>query len=133
MKIKDKDIFRYGINDIEIKLFEKALENKRHNHLWHLVIEKRNMLCSIKVLSGNKGSKTPGPDGMTIRDVLKKDIEEVIRQIKYRLFGRIRGKARQVMIQKENGKFRPLGIANIYDRIAQQCVKNVLEPIIPIL
>jgi hypothetical protein len=28
LKIKDKDIFRYGINDIEIKLFEKALETK---------------------------------------------------------------------------------------------------------
>lgn len=130
LKIKDKDIYRYGINDIEIKLFEKSLENKRHNHLWHLVIEERNILCSIKIISGNKGSRTPGPDGMTIRDVPKKDIDEVIRQIKYRLFGRIRGKARQVMIPKENGKFRPLGIANIYDRIAQQCVKNILEPIL---
>lgn len=130
MKNKDKDIFRYGINDIEINLFEKSLENKRHNHLWNLVIEERNILCAIKIISGNKGSKTPGPDGMTIRDVLRKDIEEVLRQIKYRLFGRIRGKARQVMIPKENGKFRPLGIANIYDRIAQQCVKNILEPIL---
>lgn len=130
LKIKGKDVFRYGINDIENTLFEKSLKNNRHNHLWQLVIEERNILCSIKLISSNKGSKTPGPDGMTITDILKTDIENVIRQIKYRLYGRIRGKARQVMIPKENGKFRPLGITNLYDRIVQQCVKNILEPIL---
>lgn len=130
MKVKDKDIWRYGINDVEQILFDKALTKTRFNHLWQYVIDERNIICSIKIIGSNKGKKTAGPDGITFNDIMKLDIEDVIKEIKNRLFGSKRGKARNVMIPKSNGKMRSLGITNLYDRIAQQCVKNILEPIL---
>lgn len=130
MKVKEKDIWRYGINDVEQILFDKALTKTRFNHLWQYVIDERNIICSIKIIGSNKGKKTAGPDGITFNDIMKLDIEDVIKEIKNRLFGSKRGKARHVMIPKSNGKMRSLGITNLYDRIAQQCVKNILEPIL---
>ncbi|WP_198508083.1 reverse transcriptase domain-containing protein [Bacillus sp. FJAT-42315] len=130
MKVKEKDIWRYGINDIEQILFDKALTKTRFNHLWQYVIDEVNIICSIKIIGSNKGKKTAGPDGLTFNNIMKLDIDVVIKEVKNRLFGSKQGKARRVMIPKSNGKMRPLGITNLFDRIAQQCVRNILEPIL---
>lgn len=130
MNVKYKDINRYGINKIEKELYNKSLSYNRHNHLWKYVIAENNILCAIKIIKSNSGSKTPGPDNLTMNDILRNDINVVIKEVKNRLYGRTKGKARKVEIPKSDGKMRGLGIANIYDRIAQQCIKNILEPIV---
>jgi len=126
LKVKEKDIWRYGINDIEQILFDKALTKTRFNHLWQYVIDERNIICSIKIIGSNKGKRTAGQDGLTFNDMMKLDINIVIKEIKNRLYGSKQGKARRVFIPKSNGKMRPLGITNLYDRIAQQCIRNIL-------
>ena len=115
---------------MEIILFNKSLKYERHNHLWQYVINDVNILTAIKIISRNKGKDTPGPDGLSYKNILNNDIEIVIKEIKARLLGKKQCYARQVEIPKANGKMRKLGITNIYDRIAQQCVRNVLEPIV---
>lgn len=126
---KVKDIKYFGINDIESKLFNKALNNERHNHLWKYVIDDMNIICAIKVITRNSGSKTAGVDGITKKEIMKMELDTVIKEVKNRLYGKTKPSGRQVLIPKSDGRFRPLGITNLYDRIAQQCIRNILEPI----
>lgn len=102
----------------------------RHNHLWKYVIKRINIINAIKIISRNSGSNTAGVDGIDFRKLKNMDLEVVIGEVKKRLYGKTKPMGREVLIPKENGKFRPLGITNIFDRIAQQCVRNVLEPIV---
>nr|WP_198508108.1 group II intron reverse transcriptase/maturase [Bacillus sp. FJAT-42315] len=88
------------------------------------------ILTAIHKLKGNKGSETPGVDGQTIRmNVLQKDFKEVLEQVQ-KSFDNYQPKmVRRVHIPKDNGETRPLGIPAIADRIVQECVRSVIEPI----
>ena len=55
--------------------------------------------------------------------------DELVTTIKSKLRNYRPKKVRRKLIEKENGKMRPLGIPCILDRIIQQCFKQVLEPI----
>jgi len=72
----------------------------------------------------------PGPDGLTVPqygstlDERLHDLWQRLRSKRYRA-----SPARQRMIPKPNGKLRPLGIANVEDRIVQTAVTMLLEPI----
>lgn len=127
---KVKDIKYFGINDVESKLFDKALNYEKHNHLWKHVIDEMNIICAIKIILRNPGAKTAGVDGVTKKMILKMELDDVVKEVKNRLYGKTKPSGRQVLIPKDDGRFRPLGITNLYDRIAQQCIRNVLEPIV---
>ncbi|MGL4511437.1 reverse transcriptase domain-containing protein, partial [Cetobacterium sp.] len=90
-----------------------------------------NIYLAIETIKLNPGSKTPGVDGKTIENIIA-NINKVVLKIKKELSdGKYHaGEIRRVNIPKGKGETRPLGIPNIYDRIVQQCIKQVIEPII---
>lgn len=88
------------------------------------------ILTAIHKLKGNKGSNTAGVDGETMRmDILNKDFKKVIKEVKCQFAHYTPNKVRRVHIPKPNGETRPLGIPTIADRVIQECIRSVIEPI----
>src|SRR5690625_3964988 len=110
-------------------LYEKASNKDTFNNLYDIIVSRENILLAFRTIKSNKGSKTPGTDGKTINDIKELSENELVKTIQTKLENYRPKKVRRKWIEKENGKFRPLGIPCILDRIIQQCFKQVLEPI----
>lgn len=93
------------------------------------ITSNENIELAIDKLKKNKGSKTPGVDGICLKDILKAKIimrtQKTLRSNNYKPLP-----VRRIEIPKENRKTRPLGIPTIFDRIIQQSIKQVIEPLI---
>lgn len=94
-----------------------------------IISSSENIGLAYRNIKVNKGSKTAGVDGKTIDNIKNWDIEKLISSIQKSFEWYIPNKVRRVEIPKGNGKMRPLGIPTIKDRLIQQCVLQVLEPI----
>jgi group II intron reverse transcriptase/maturase len=95
-----------------------------------LILDKNNIELAYRNIKSNKGSHTAGVDNLTIKDIGELDNETLYKTIVNRLKNFIPNKVRRVEIPKPNGKTRPLGIPTIEDRIIQQSIKQILEPIV---
>jgi len=117
-----KDELRQRLNEI----YHSSQMGLNFKNLKKTIVCKDNFILALRQLSLNSGRETPGPDGLKFSDVKHKlkyeDFEKWFYDMKPM-------NSRLVYIPKANGKMRPLGIANIYDRIIQQMFYNVLEPI----
>ena len=81
-------------------------------------------------LKTNSGSKTAGTDGLTIDDIKHLCDEDIIMKVRSSLDNYQPKSVRRVFIPKSGSdKMRPLGIPCIWDRLVQQCILQVLEPI----
>jgi RNA-directed DNA polymerase len=101
--------------------------------LWGLVTDRRNLRLALARVAHNRGARTAGVDGQTVRKVLRRGVDDVVEQLRAELrSGSYRpSPVRRVLIPKpgQRGKFRPLGIPTVRDRVVQAAMKNILEPI----
>lgn len=87
------------------------------------------IVTAVHNIKSNKGSKTAGVDEIKMDSYLQMPKQELIDLIQ-RKFHKYQPKpARRVYIPKSNGKQRPLGIPPAIDRVVQECMRIVLEPI----
>ena len=117
------------MTDTFTDLYERSAKRETFSRLYDIIISRENILLAYRTIKSNKGSKTPGTDGRTIDSIKNMTDEELVTTIQYTLKNYRPKKVRRKLIEKENGKWRPLGIPCIQDRIIQQCFKQVLEPI----
>jgi group II intron reverse transcriptase/maturase len=101
--------------------------------LWGLVTDPRNLRIAVGRVSSNKGARTAGVDGITVRKVIANGVEQFVEELRSELrSGTFRPRpVRRVLIPKagQPGKFRALGIPTVKDRVVQAAVKNILEPV----
>lgn len=121
----------YDIQETFDKLYHnsKNKDNYKFYKLMDLITDERNIRLAYRNIKNNNGSDTEGVNGYTlddIDDITDKDLVEYVRK---RLQNYHPQGVRRVEIPKDNGKLRPIGIPTIEDRIIQQCIKQVLEPI----
>lgn len=100
---------------------------KRFNHLWERLINPCWLAQAWEQIRRNKGSLTAGIDKLTAVDI---DMYRITKLAQSLRDGTYRPKpVRRVLIPKANGKPRPLGISTLVDRILQQALRMLLEPI----
>ena len=119
----------YDIQGILDKLYADSKNGKIFTNLVELICLPQNVELAYRNLKKNSGSKTAGVDDKNIDDLAKLTNEQIIEYVRKRLNYYKPHKVRRVEIPKKNGKMRPLGIPTIYDRLIQQCILQILEPI----
>ena len=91
---------------------------------------KATIVTAIHNIKANKGANTPGVDGVKIRNYLQSREDWVINDIQNAFRHYEPRFVRRKYIDKPGKKEkRPLGIPTIRDRIVQECMRIILEPI----
>jgi RNA-directed DNA polymerase len=108
---------------------KRMLENPATmDHLMEEICEAENLKQALKRVRSNKGR--PGPDGMTVNELPKHLRKNWPKIREHLLQGTYDPKpVKRVVIPKEGGGERLLGVPSVLDRFIQQAVMQVLQKI----
>jgi group II intron reverse transcriptase/maturase len=111
--------------------FEKG-EVARFKGLMEIISSEVTIVSAIHKIKANKGSMTVGCDGQDMQhDILENDYQKIVTRIQEAFKDYKALPVRRVYIPKQGkSEKRPLGIPAIIDRIIQECVRMVLDPIL---
>lgn len=119
----------YSLTETFDQLYADSKAGKSFDRLYDIIASRENILLAYRSIKSNEGSVTPGTDGMTIADIKRIPQDDLVDLIQRKLVNYQPKAVRRKLIPKENKDMRPLGIPCIIDRIIQQAVLQVLEPI----
>ena len=120
----------YDMQHIYDELYAQSKNGNNFYKLLEIIGSEQNICLAYRNLKTNSGSKTAGTDGLTIDDIKHLCDEDLIMKVRSSLDNYQPKSVRRVFIPKSGSdKMRPLGIPCIWDRLVQQCILQVLEPI----
>lgn len=119
----------YDLQPVFDKLYADSQNGRIFVNLMEIISCEENIRLAYRNIKKNGGSNTAGTDGRTIKDIENMSVESYVRAVQRKLMWYKPKPVRRVEIPKPNGKMRPLGIPTIVDRLVQQCVLQVMEPI----
>jgi RNA-directed DNA polymerase len=121
-----------NVGEMQRKLSQWAEQDtgRKFYELYKLLSHPDWLQLAHDYVSQNAGSKTAGCDGLNMKlfdENLEINLQRIAQELKLETFEP--SPTRRVHIPKPNGKVRPLGILSIRDRIVQEALRMILEPI----
>lgn len=111
---------------------DTAITEEKNVKKWYSLIDKiyreENLELAFKLVKRNNGA--PGIDGETVSDFaieLEQNIEFLHERLKTNTYEP--SPVRRVEIEKPDGGVRLLGIPTVKDRVVQQAIVNIIQPI----
>ena len=119
----------YDLQPTFDKLYADSGQGRIFTRLMDIISSEENIRLAYRNIKKNGGSNTAGTDGKTIADIEKMSVDDYVCLVCRKLAYYKPKPVRRVEIPKPNGKMRPLGIPTIVDRLVQQSILQVMEPI----
>lgn len=119
----------YDFQSIQDGLYAKSQQGKIFTDLMSVILSEANILLAYRNIKKNTGSRTAGTDGKTIDALALMMPDELVELVRRKVENFQPMMVRRVDIPKSDGRTRPLGIPTISDRLVQQCILQVMEPI----
>lgn len=119
----------YNTQEIFDRLYKDSKLKCNFHSLYELITSENNILLAYRTMKKNKGSKTAGVDTFTIDNYKTINKDEFILFVRQKLIDYKPKAVKRVFIPKPNGDKRPLGIPTVFDRMVQQMIRQILEPI----
>jgi RNA-directed DNA polymerase len=121
-----------NVGEMQRKLSQWSVQDKNRKFygLYDFLYDQDWLRLAHDYVAQNAGSITAGCDGINMRifdDHLEGNLQQLAEELQSETF--VPQPVRRVYIPKPNGKTRPLGIPSIKDRIVQEALRMVLEPI----
>lgn len=123
----------YEMQSVFDNLYAESKNGTVFEDLMPMILSRENILLAYRNIKTNTGSNTAGTDKLTIQHIGQLQPDEVVERVRFIVIGSKHGyrpkPVRRKDIPKPNGSTRPLGIPCIWDRLIQQCIKQIIEPI----
>lgn len=129
MNIKRSFTSEQELKDIQDFIYRKSKEGKGFNGILEAAVNEVTITTAIHNIKSNKGANTPGIDGSRMDRYLQMDKNKLIKLIQTSVENYKPKPVRRIYIPKANGKLRPLGIPTAIDKIIQECLRLIIEPI----
>jgi group II intron reverse transcriptase/maturase len=130
MRVKDYVASETELNAELDRLYLESGKGKSFTGILELASNEQTIITAIHNMKSNKGSKTAGIDKKVINNYLQMPYKQLIGLVKSTLAHyNPKPVKRHYIAKKNSNKLRPLGIPVIIDRIVEECLRIVLEPI----
>ena len=126
---KLRNLEYYDMQNVFDSLYEQSQNNAVFDNLMAIIKSEENIRLAYRNIKRNQGSNTSGTDNIKIPNIEKMSADKYIRIIQNKLTWYKPKSVKRIEIPKPNGKMRPLGIPTVTDRLVQQCILQVPEPI----